>query len=116
MSAMAHVSRSGSAADASAFALATLSPERCEARGALTFATARLARKQGLMALRNAGRELSIDCGAISQADSAGLAVLLDWLAEARRAGCALHLLHLPQNLLALARISAVEELLQKGV
>ncbi len=115
MSAAAPVPPPGLAAGAS-FELSASSPQRCEARGALTFATARRARKQGLLALRNAGRELSIDCGAISQADSAGLAVLLDWLGEAKRAGCSLRLQHLPQNLLALARISTVEELLQRGV
>lgn len=98
------------------FELSAASPERCEARGALTFATARRARKQGLLALRNAGRELTVDCSAISQADSAGLAVLLDWLAEAKRSGCSLRLQQLPQKLLALARISALVDLLQKGV
>jgi phospholipid transport system transporter-binding protein len=115
MSVTAPVAQPGSAAGAS-FELSAPSPERCEARGALTFATARRARKLGLAALRNAGRELSIDCGAISQTDSAGLAVLLDWLAEAKRAGCSLRLQRLPQSLLALARISAAEEMLQKGV
>jgi phospholipid transport system transporter-binding protein len=115
MSTTAPVPHAGSAAGAS-FELSVSSPQRCEARGALTFATARRARKQGLLVLRSAGRELSIDCGAISHADSAGLAVLLDWLAAARRAGCSLRLQRLPQGVLALAHISAVEELLQKGV
>ena len=80
------------AATGASFELATTSEHRREARGALTFATARSARKQGLAALRSAGRELTIDCSTISQTDSAGLAVLLDWLAEARRLGNSLRL------------------------
>jgi len=103
-------------AASASFELAGTSAQRCEARGALTFATARSARKQGLEALRGAGRELTIDCSAISQTDSAGLAVLLDWLAEARRLGSSLHLQQLPEGLLALARISALHDLLAKGV
>jgi ABC-type transporter Mla MlaB component len=42
--------------------------------------------------------------------------VLLDWLAEARRAGKALHFERLPEDLLRLARISAVDGMLQQGV
>jgi len=99
-----------------AFEFAVSSPERCTARGALTFATARRARTLGLDAQRAAAKSFVIDCGDISQADSAGLAVLLDWLAEARRAGKALHFERLPEGLLRLARISAVDGMLQQGV
>ena len=52
----------------------------------------------------------------IGVTDSAGLAVLLDWLAAAKRAGRSLHFLGLPQDLAALARISDVEQLLTRGV
>ena len=103
------------AAGASSFEIATTSPGRLTARGALTFTTAKRAWAQGLATLRKAGG-ITIDCAAISQTDSAGLAVLLDWLAEARRAGRSLRYEQLPQGLLGLARISSVDELLQKGV
>jgi phospholipid transport system transporter-binding protein len=49
-------------------------------------------------------------------ADSAGLAVLLDWLSAAKRAGRSLRYAHLPEDLVALARISEVDELLARGV
>ena len=87
------------------------------ARGPLTFATARAAREQGLRSLASAaGRELEVDCAGITASDSAGLAVLLDWLGAMKRAGRALRYTHLPEGLLALGRISEVEELLERGV
>jgi phospholipid transport system transporter-binding protein len=69
------------------------------------------------MALRDAGAgPVEIDCGAVSLADSAGLAVLLDWLSAAKGAGQTLRYTHLPEDLVALARISEVDELLTRGV
>jgi phospholipid transport system transporter-binding protein len=90
---------------------------RFAARGPLTFATARQAREQGLRSLASAaGRELEVDCGGITASDSAGLAVLLDWLGAVKRAGRALRYTHLPAGLVALGRISELEELLERGV
>ena len=106
----------GRSAGTESFELPLRSPERGEARGPLVFATARRARAAGLSALRGAAGALVIDCGALGQTDSAGLAVLLDWLAEARRAGRKLRFERLPEELLRLARISAVDGMLQQGV
>ena len=97
------------------FTLTPAAAGHCVAQGQLTFATARGARQQGLTALRGAG-PVEIDCGAVSLADSAGLAVLLDWLSAAKGAGQALRYTHLPEDLVALARISEVDELLARGV
>ncbi len=86
------------------------------ARGPLTFATARLAREWGLKTLSEAAAPvLEIDCSGVTHSDSAGLAVLLDWLGAVRRAGRRLRYTHLPQGLVALGRISEVEELLGQG-
>jgi phospholipid transport system transporter-binding protein len=99
------------------FTLTPAAAGRCAAQGPLTFATARLARQQGLAVLRGASAEpLEIDCGAVSLADSAGLAVLLDWLSAAKAAGRKLRYTHLPEDVVALARISEVDELLAQGV
>src|SRR3979490_2783704 len=90
---------------------------RFVAQGPLTFATARQAREQGLHCLASAaGRELEVDCGGITATDSAGLAVLLGWLGAVKRAGRSLRYTHLPQGLLALGRISELEDLLERGV
>src|SRR5262249_59695939 len=93
------------------------SPGKLTAGGAFTFATARRARETGLAALgATSSRELEIDCSEISSSDSAGMTVLLDWMAAAKRAGRSLRFVSLPEQLKALARISDVEELLEKGV
>jgi phospholipid transport system transporter-binding protein len=102
---------------ASAVELAESSPGHYAARGPLTFATARLARETGLAALRatNATR-IEIDCSGIRSADSAGMAVLLDWLAFAKCAGRSLCFSNLPEQVQAIARISDLLELLEQGV
>jgi phospholipid transport system transporter-binding protein len=48
----------------------------------------------------------------VTEADSAGLAMLVDWLAWARGAGRSLELVGTPQRLRALAAISEVDDLL----
>ncbi len=90
---------------------------RLEVNGALTFATARKARQRGLHLLSVSGvRDLEVDCTGITASDSAGLTVLLDWLAYARRAGRSLQLRNLPEAILAVARISDVADMLASGV
>ncbi len=81
--------------------------------GELTFATARDARELGLKVLESSRAErLAIDCAAVTRADSAGLAALLDWLAWGRRKSRAVSLENLPASLLAIARISELDGLL----
>ena len=87
--------------------------DRLEVRGALTFATARLASAAGLRALTaSAARRLEIDLAAVTAADSAGLAVCLVWLARAERDGRELRFANLPAHIRSLARISEVDSLL----
>jgi phospholipid transport system transporter-binding protein len=81
--------------------------------GELTFATAREARQAGILALENsAAQRFVVDCAGVTRADSAGLAVVLDWLAWGRRRSRAVSLTNLPESLVAIARISEVDELL----
>ena len=87
------------------------------AEGPLTFASARHARDLGLAALANGGTgALVIDCKGVTASDSAGLIVLIDWLAVAKAHQRALRFTHLPAGLTALGRISEVDELLERGV
>jgi phospholipid transport system transporter-binding protein len=87
------------------------------ARGLLTFATARQAWERGLEALHaTSAPELDVDCSGITAADSAGLAVLLDWLAALKREGRQLRYRHLPASLLSIAEISDLGELLRGGI
>lgn len=90
---------------------------RLEVKGALTFATARKARQQGLHLLGvSSVRDLEVDCGGVTASDSAGLTVLLDWLSAARRQNCSLQLRNLPEAIRAVAQISDVAEILEAGV
>ncbi len=97
--------------------LVDLGAGRIQVRGALTFATARRARVAGAKLLSaQSGAALEIDCSAVSSSDSAGLAVLLDWLVLARRQGQALSLTNVPAPIRAVAEISDVEPILNQGL
>jgi phospholipid transport system transporter-binding protein len=97
------------------FELLSTGAGRFAARGALTFATARQACALGEQTLTGAAGA-AIDCSGISSSDSAGLAVLLQWLGAARNAGRHLSYANLPPGLAALAEISEVTQLLGSGV
>jgi phospholipid transport system transporter-binding protein len=97
--------------------LLTGSAGHLQVRGSLTFATARRARELGLAALRTAnGGQIEIDCNSITASDSAGMAVLLDWLACAKRSNRSLRFVGLPNQVKAIAQICDVLALLEKGV
>ena len=92
------------------------SPNHFAVRGPLTFATAPGASGAGLRALSaSAPGPVEIDLSAVGSADSAGLAVLLYWLAWARRNSRALTFRSLPASIVALGSISDVDELLAHG-
>ena len=83
-------------------------------RGDLTLATATAAHAAGIGAIGAAAPDstLQIDCGGIADADSAGLAVLIEWCAVAARRGVRLRFTALPDRLQRLAQISEVDTLL----
>ena len=88
----------------------SVAADRFAIRGALTFETARRASDAGLRAMSaSAARRLAIDCAEVTEADSAGLAVCLVWLAWAQRDGRELAFTNLPASIHALARISDLE-------
>ena len=89
------------------------SPGRIAVTGELTFASAREARQLGVLVLESSRADrLVIDCAGVTRADSAGLAVLLDWLAWGRRKSKSVSLENLPPSLVAIAKISEVDGLL----
>jgi len=96
--------------------IAATAPGRYSVRGPLTFATARRACEAGIRAFSAApAGALEVDLSAVGASDSAGLAVLIEWLAWARRRGRELHFAQLPETVRAIARISEVEGLLEPG-
>lgn len=90
---------------------------RIQVRGVLTFATARYARAEGSrLFAANADRALEVDLSAVSSSDSAGLAVLLDWLVLTSRQGQALRFAGVPAPIRTVAQISDVEVFLNQGL
>jgi phospholipid transport system transporter-binding protein len=79
--------------------------------GPLTFGSVPALRPSGL-ALLSRGAAVTIDLQGVPAADSAGLALLIDWLAVARAQGCTLRYVGLPDALRALAALSEVEALI----
>jgi phospholipid transport system transporter-binding protein len=95
--------------------IVSVAADRLAIRGALTFATARLASAAGLRAIgASAAPRLDVDFAAVTAADSAGLAVCLVWLSRARRDGRELRFLNLPAHIRSLARISGVDSLIER--
>lgn len=91
-------------------------PGRLSVRGALTFQTARYAYQTGAHLLRNApSSTVQIDCAGVTQSDSAGLAVLIEWLACAAQSGRKMTFLNLPVGIRSTAQISEVLDLLEAG-
>jgi phospholipid transport system transporter-binding protein len=81
---------------------------RLRASGQLGLESAIAALGAGLAALPNGG-DCRIDLRDVSDVDSAGLAVLIEWLAQARARGTRLEFTNLPPALRSLATLSGVE-------
>ena len=79
--------------------------------GSLVFATVRDVLRRSLPILA-AESELAIDLSAVTSADSAGLALLIEWFRVAELAKKKLRLIGAPAQLRALAKISELETVL----
>jgi len=99
-----------SATTANAFVAVSPGVYRLEA--ALTFASVASLHAGGLELIDSASDSLTFDLAAVSTVDSAGLALLIDWLAEAQSKSRALKYADVPTALLSLARLSDVEKLI----
>lgn len=98
------------------WSLRALEDGRYALAGEFSFATAAPILERSQREFGSGTQGIEIDLAEVSHADSAGLAVLLEWLAWAKRQGRSLKFTHLPAQLLAVARISELEDLLTGGV
>lgn len=82
--------------------------------GSVTFATAGdlLRASEPLFAGQKA---VTVDLGAVTNVDSAGLALLLEWLRRARSDARAVTYTGLPEKLVAIAKLSGVDTMLAAG-
>jgi phospholipid transport system transporter-binding protein len=55
---------------------------------------------------------IEMDLGGVGESDSAGLALLIEWMRIAKQSGKQIHFANVPAQIEALARISEVEDLI----
>lgn len=84
---------------------------RSRLTGPLTFDTVpQLVQKGGQLFAGHGVVEL--DLAGVERSDSAGLALLVSWVRQARQQGAAITFLNVPEQLLGLARVGGVERML----
>ncbi len=96
------------------FSIERLAPDRLRAVGELGFATAAQALRAGLEQIVRDGEQV-VDLSGVTTGDSAGVAVLVEWISAAATAGVALRYENVPPQMLAIARISDLEDLLLRA-
>jgi phospholipid transport system transporter-binding protein len=93
------------------FSIGRVEDGRFEASGELSYASAAQALRAGLELIPRGGR-CTIDLSRVTEADSAGLGVLVEWLATAKSRGSSIIYQGMPAQIRAVARISDLESLL----
>ncbi len=86
--------------------------DRFKVSGELTFATVTelLEQSRGLFA--QAGESLEVELEAVERADSAGLALLIEWMRLANAQGKTIHFSSLPEQMKAIAVASDLDTIL----
>ncbi len=87
---------------------------RVEIAGDLTFETVAGLRQRGAEVLRGDG-DVTLDLNAVTRADSAGLALMVEWLKQARGKDAGLRVVNMPEQMLAIARMSKLDSVLLAG-
>jgi phospholipid transport system transporter-binding protein len=88
--------------------------DRSRVTGVLHFTSVTALLKSGTEAIGN-GHAAVIDLSGVSDSDSAGLALLIEWLSVAKAGNRSLRYENIPAQLHQLARLSDVDELLTAG-
>ena len=89
-----------------------MTDERIMPQGDVTMETVSALLAQGLQQLNKA--DLVVDLSQVQAIDSAAVSMLLAWQRAAQSGQRALQIANLPENLLSLARLYGVEEMLPK--
>jgi phospholipid transport system transporter-binding protein len=56
--------------------------------------------------------EITVDLADVRRSDSAGVALLVEWMRDARRQGKSITYLNIPSQMLAIARVSSLDTVL----
>jgi phospholipid transport system transporter-binding protein len=81
-----------------------------EIDGRMTFQTAPDLLPKSAQWLNGAAGAVTIDLGSVTLADSAGLALMLEWLEQARAAQRELTFVSLPEQMQRLVKVSGLED------
>jgi phospholipid transport system transporter-binding protein len=87
---------------------------RFRVSGVLDASTAGEVLRQSEQQFAEAGG-LEVDLGGVAESDSAGLALLIEWVRGARKRQQAIRFQNVPAQINALAKISEVEDLITAG-
>ncbi len=87
---------------------------RAEITGDLTFDTVADIVSRGDEVLGGNGR-ITLDLRSVTRADSAGLALMVEWLREARRRGGRLEVVNMPEQMFSIAQMSKLDRVLLDG-
>ena len=87
------------------FSIERIDTGHARVAGRLGFAEAAAAPARSSELFAGGGTAVAVDVGGLHDVDSATLAVLLDWAAQARRAGIVLSYAGVPAGLMALAQL-----------
>lgn len=87
------------------------SPGAWRISGVLNFATVPDLSERG-GALFDGQSEVQIDLSQVQRADSAGVALLVEWMGEARRRSVTIRYLNVPAQMLAIVRVTSLDQIL----
>ena len=81
-------------------------------KGDLTFTTINKKTVQAIQfkSSRYSNENLTIDLSAVNNSDSAGLALMIEWMKLSKLHNVELNFKHIPEQLLTLAKLSGVDE------
>lgn len=83
---------------------------RIVVRGELSFATADALYRQSLQLLTN--DKMLIDLSAVSRADSAGVALLIEWMRMARSQKATIYYENVPAQILSMVQVAGLQNIL----
>lgn len=90
-------------------------PAALSVNGELNFSTVPALLERGSALLAGRAGAIRLDLGGVTRADSAGLALLIEWLRVARRNHASIEIRNMPAQLRAIARVSGLDAILPAG-
>lgn len=80
--------------------------------GKLTFSSVASLWNRSKLLLETTPSPIQIDLKSVTQSDSAGVALLISWVRYARQLNKEMHLMHLPEQMRAIIKVSGLSQLL----